>query len=619
MPPIANADGITGKQIFEFKKPPFPFIDVLPSEGKTVAAKFKQWIHSLTSSANLKIIMKEVAKPVINLQKKKPSSKNKDQVGGAYPKRDRTPKTAPKEEEVTPLKRKRGRPVTKKQKIVEEEEIVTEDLPESRNLALTEADVPVSDTPHVYGYEAPTTVKGTVSTSSLKPPERHTSQTILDGIFHLDPDVVKVKRCRTDTICMVHFISRFAPFFGDVQSHVDILNDLYTVFSVAIPWISSRIAWFTQINNVYRFRFGLESRMHHISKTIMKLPALEKKQNIEAQADVLHKKHSNMAVYQFNDIVRIRAIGLASEIREELFIGLALATGSRTGELLLASSYKPHGIRETELTKEQIEGKDPLVNKEETVTYNNLKINGLAKKQQNARSYFRIVPALGPVANTEIPKLITKMRALFGISEDADGFGSYKNNDINATTKQFDNSINLVVTKYFDEDPALAPTVRPQHTTAHTLRKIYANMAYDKFKWGINWSRTAYIARILGHSGNSLFTALSYENVRIEYEAPTRHPDIQNELAELKQTMETLFSVQVKGPPEKEVRMDNISVPKRVPIVGPIDDPLAEIKAQIIMMNSNHIKVTWTRLKSLGYGTRVIAAARHSIPPLFGK
>ena len=63
----------------------------------------------------------------------------------------------------------------------------------------------------------------------------------------------------------------------------------------------------------------------------------------------------------------------------------------------------------------------------------------------------------------------------------------------------------------------LGPAHQDRRLGTHFLRSLYANVCYHFFSEQLGDSLTAFISTVLAHNENSLATALSYQNVNIQF------------------------------------------------------------------------------------------------------
>ena len=319
--------------------------------------------------------------------------------------------------------------------------------------------------------------------------------------------------------------------------------ETFKILNVLVPAVSSDATTqnvYVQLRKCVKSHWGENSDVSRKAYTVMqydraKWRAARDVYNAKVTERNNHKKQFDEdKVYSVMD----RIANMTSPDHIDLAIALQLASGGRISEILSYAEFKP-AKRPNHITQTGI-----LKSKErKTITKPIIHFTVPVFMEMTGRLRQKLV--------ADIRKIKQGKMTHYELSQD--------NNS----------KINRRISKYFGE-----------HIASHTLRKIYASLAYRNYADKNKTSESAYLSDVLGHAEGSLDVSKSYSTVAV----------VKNEGAEIKE-------------PDPEDPGDLV-VPRNLKVRdGRSLDRLAET---VRIMELKKLPVTNVILRSYGYGAKTV-------------
>jgi hypothetical protein len=349
-------------------------------------------------------------------------------------------------------------------------------------------------------------------------------------------------------------------------------------------------------------KFG-DGKISEKAKEVLRLPkesALLRNKNYSAKVFAQHR-HQRQIV----DSDVLEQINLLRYKKDwvDLTLLVGLAVGSRLIEILKVSTFEtaehPNYIKVIGVAKDRND-------KEIKEAHLHL---GVEEKIANSRTFVK--PILGGILSDELIEIVDKIRVQFSDQHGIDlGFEEHEGRQ-HRTRKQLTNLADKRVNDKIRE-------IFGQEYTFHDSRAIYAQLAFIQFApQGI--SQTAYYSEVLGHSENSLTTALSYQKFAIRRKLEEVDADMKAQVT----TLTAEFKAFKEGEKNKDLNdmnppsiqhvyfqgSDNktFSILKQVRVRDKDDDArMKRLLAVVHTIEQHGLRPSFRMLNRLGFGGRII-------------
>ena len=250
---------------------------------------------------------------------------------------------------------------------------------------------------------------------------------------------------------------------------------------------------YTGINNLFKKNPDL----HKYSKQVMKQTEEEKKELMKIRADAVHQKNVNQIEVEYAHVAKAIAENMRSSKITDIMVALELASGSRKIELLHKKMSSFAVVSGQPRWMEQI---------------------GVAKQKDGLDNTTTFTKPLLVMTYSEFATLRDRVVAHVG-------------DDCELSNKQLTGKYNTAIAKRVKQ---LFPgaTTKRKGVGSHLLREIYANSTYEVVERP-PMSRTAWLAKVLGHQQGSLTVALGYQGVCVRTSVPIsdfKYKDLLDEL-----------------------------------------------------------------------------------------
>lgn len=294
-------------------------------------------------------------------------------------------------------------------------------------------------------------------------------------------------------------------------------------------------------------------------------------------ANVTKKNQGNADVYDAKTVYKKLDECAASDDWRHLAIGVELACGARLNETLSYSTFS-ESDRDGWIIQHGISKQGRLPRYEKGMTHGDyLK----AVESKNADKITQVEKPTVHITPKQLISMVSKLR--LALKSDID-----KIYDGTQTSTGLAQRLNPRVNKVLK---CMLP-----NTTTHSLRKIYAQLAYKKY--GSEMSEVGFISKILGHAKGNLSTAKAYTTVRMSGGSKSNDSDVTEKLNRLCAMVEQLSTVRTSVD-----ALDNIPRNQKIRD-GKVSDRMA---ASIVAMRSKGIEPTVKHLRALGYGSGTIS------------
>lgn len=333
----------------------------------------------------------------------------------------------------------------------------------------------------------------------------------------------------------------------------------------------------------YPSRMTLRSYLSHLKKCIINkfsgFPEIVKaaKETFclsKADYDELEKNYNKLVIERnknqetLSDLLIIKIVHetMQSLLWEENMIAIALACGSRMIEIAKISSYERVGGEPFQLV-----------------------IHGVAKSKERKVSIKK--PVVAGLRASQVIQMIPWVRSRILLDFEGNEWGLLELKDIeNSALTRF---IAGRVEKYVKQH--LGPFITGK-LSFHTLRSIYAEMAWVESEGTHTMSKTAYYADVLGHKPTDINTALSYQRFVVK-------PGL--EIKEVKKPVTYADNVLKVKKNKKKANFKGkngwFSIEKKTN--GKRMECLVE---DAKVLKENGIKLTFDNLRRCGYGSMLI-------------
>jgi integrase len=319
--------------------------------------------------------------------------------------------------------------------------------------------------------------------------------------------------------------------------------EMYKILNVLVPAVSTDSTTqnvYVQLRKCIKAQWGDDSDVTHKGYFVMRFDQQKwRAARAEYNAKVVEKNNHKR---QFDEdkvySVMDKIANMTAPDHVDLAIALQLASGGRISEILSFATFKP-------------------ADKKQHITQTGILKSKVRTTITKPVIHFT-VPVFMEMLKTLRLKLVAEIRNI-------------KQGKMTHYQLSQDNNskINRRISKYFEE-----------HVASHSLRKIYAALAYRDFADKTKVSETAYLSDILGHAEDSLDVSTSYSTVSV----------VRNEDAEPEE-------------PEPEDPKD-MAVPRNLKVRdGQAGERLAET---VRIMELKNMPVNNKALRSFGYGSNTV-------------
>ena len=306
--------------------------------------------------------------------------------------------------------------------------------------------------------------------------------------------------CITYYAKLVHFIQRLPEetrreykiniYSGVMESLLMIINNsmdsalllknmskIKNILSICYPSLTTLRSYLSHMKSNIIYRFENFPEVVNAAKKIFCLSMEDYKELDKKYNQLVIDRNKNQET--LSDLLVIKIIhDLKESLKwEEQMIAIALSCGSRMIEIAKISNYEPCGGEPFQVV-----------------------IHGVAKSKERVVTIKK--PVVGGLRASEIVHLVRQVRLKL-------------HSDFSSTTELLDID-NKVLTRYISSKvdkyvkQQLGPFVEGK-LCFHTLRSIYAEMAWVESQGTHTMSKTAYYAEVLGHNPTDIKTALSYQ------------------------------------------------------------------------------------------------------------
>lgn len=319
--------------------------------------------------------------------------------------------------------------------------------------------------------------------------------------------------------------------------------EMFKVLNVLVPAVSSDATTqnvYVQIRKCVKTHWGKDSDVTGKAYTVMQYDRAKWQAARQAYLSKVVEKNNHKKQFDEDTVYSVmdRIANMTSPDHIDLAIALQLASGGRISEILSYAEFKP--------------AKKP----------NHVTQTGILKSKDRKTITKPIIHFTVPVFMEMIGRLRQKLVA---------DIRRIKQSRMTHYELSQDNNskINRRISKYFGE-----------HIASHTLRKIYASLAYRNYADKDKVSESAYLSDVLGHAEGSLDVSKSYSTVSV----------VKNEGSEITEP----------GPENPE----DLVVPRNLKLRdGKSLDRLAET---VRILELKKLPVTNSILRSYGYGAKSV-------------
>lgn len=369
----------------------------------------------------------------------------------------------------------------------------------------------------------------------------------------------------------------------------EILNALDKIIPALLEGSSAQSVLMSDIRKHIISEYGEGSTAAKASYKMMRVDQDKWQAENKAYSAVVEMKNKDKRQIEFTDVYDAMDKAAASDKWSDQAVAVELATGARIGEVLLISTFEalpkqPGYIRQRHLSKQ--------------------------KDNADKREYID-KPVLH-LSVGQVLELVAKIRHSLRKEIDEVERGEKKAYDVSQ-------SKNATVNRSIDRlIPDIDPVTKKNLNTSHTLRKMYANLAYALLADKSKWSEQSFYSHVLGHS--NLSTAKSYSTIQVDV-PKIKHERVSTEIADVKADT-NINKVDInelsKQMQALQVQINRaIKEEKRAPVITMISDvPRNEIKRDgngydrlletVQVMKSKGIDINRQNIRSLGYGSALV-------------
>ena len=319
--------------------------------------------------------------------------------------------------------------------------------------------------------------------------------------------------------------------------------EMFKILNTLVPNVSSDATTqnvYVALRKCIKIHWGEDSDVSRKSYSLMRFNQVRWRQQREAYNAKVVERNKNKRQFDEDRVYYVmdEIANMAAPDYIDLSIALQLASGGRIGEILSYSEFKP-------------------ARKKSHVTQ-----TGILKSKERST-------ITKPVIHFTVPEFMEMLKKLrLKLVAEIRKIKQGKMTDYELS-QDSNSKINRRISKYFGERVA-----------SHSLRKIYAALAYRDFADKNKVSESSYLSDILGHAEGSLDVSKSYSTVAVEKKE----------------------RLEVKEPEEK---VEDMVVPRN--LKGVRDGKGGERLGETVrVMELKGLPVTNKSLRSFGYGARVV-------------
>jgi len=301
----------------------------------------------------------------------------------------------------------------------------------------------------------------------------------------------KLTGCGSAPVCLIVLVQQHVTSMPIAKRILPKLQDL--VQALYNPTTASGTQYMTKINNLFVGR----QELHAYSTKVMKRTKIQKQLEMKRATDGVYAKNVNPIDVSYRRVVQLISDNIHANEWWKIAFALELASGSRKIELLSTKVSTFAKVVASDIIKAHgVTGK----------MYEWIRQNGVAKQYDGDRNDREIVKPLLVITATQF--LAARQRLVQVVGSDVNTM----------TNAALTSKYNAKLVKMVKEKFPIADDTRTQ-VGSHFLREVYGNATYEVVD-RLPTSRSAWLAQVLGHSGKSLLTAVSYQGVNIVTSVP---------------------------------------------------------------------------------------------------
>ncbi|KAH9259023.1 hypothetical protein BASA81_002643 [Batrachochytrium salamandrivorans] len=267
------------------------------------------------------------------------------------------------------------------------------------------------------------------------------------------------------------------------------LKDINVIYTKLYPMKSSLDTILSpDVRNPLKLRFGLNSKEHKMAKSLVKITYEEKTTLLKAQRDKVYENYANRLDFAADEIVAVIKDNINSSDPMKRAIVLLIASGCRPIELFERASFKvnkemgPNWVWQDYLAKKKPKGDEPKPDEGELLTKPIIYLS--------ASDFIKELASVRKELQKQYPKF------------------TQDNGQLSSTIGSRGNKAAKEIFNY------------KEGLTLYTTRKLYGHISYELYRkttelFGKNPGYGVWLNNVLGHSKNSLNTALNYSTVDV--------------------------------------------------------------------------------------------------------